>query len=329
MYSAGRKMTRIGLAAACFITLIGAHSGFQAPGDAERLRERMRALPEGDDEARPPEGACFLGICVAEERQIAGSLVESGPQPGGGGDGAKPSVVGVVRNAWPMVVDFEPEPGTFTVVRVKLYHRRWLFPYYEIAFQQVLDPDGSGGRQTVVVDRLNLADSSGDGIHVARYDVRSFRLADGELVREHGRPVRAPVTVYGMGAGPQAVGSMILLDVRFTTPTTRQVPAQNEVDRVGFSYRLMRDFDAVAAVPRFCNPGCNDRGSRIGPLPRMRSGPVTGSWPIDRHALAGNYELDVRAWLQCGGATAADAFARCADDSAWTFATARPFRLNP
>ena len=323
-----RKIACIGLSVCYAMLLLLSQDGGQAQAQSPRDQARMRALPEEDDESRPPEGACFLGLCAREEREIAATLVRSGPDRGSCREVAKPSVVGLVRNGWPVVIDFEPEPGTFTVFRVKLYHRRWSLPYYEIAFQQVLDPDGTGGRRTVVIPALELTGQAGAGVRVARYDVRSFRLANGELVRAHHRLVTAPVTVYGMGAGPHAVGSMTVLDVHFLGPATIRVPARNSRQDVRFSYRLTRDYDAVAGVPRFCNPRCSDVLPRIGPLPRFRGAPQTGLWTVTHRARVGNYGMDVRAWLQCGGASAVQALASCADDAAWTFATAPALRLT-
>jgi len=301
MRAAARKTMCFGLAAFC--TAAFAHAQ-DAPSSSarDRLEARMRAIPQGDDESRPPHHACFYGVCAQPEREIAATLVRLGPQHGDCRDVDKPSAVGFVRNSWPVVVDFESEPGTFTVLRVKLYHRRRLLPYFEVAFQQVIDPDGTGGRQAVVVPRLDLAGNTGAGVRVARYDIRSFRLADGELVRHRGRLVRAPVAVYGMGAGPHAVGSMTLRNVRFLSPPTIRVPAAGNPQAVSFGYTLDRDFDAVAAIPRFCNPRCADQ-PRIGPLPRSRSVQATGRWTFDHRARPGSYEMDVRAWLQCGGAS--------------------------
>jgi hypothetical protein len=325
-----------GLVAVCAVTLVAPQVVGQPAGGSASPTALMRSIVDDEDAGRSgrEDGRCLriLGIeqCAQEERQVAESLVQTGPAGIEGRAPEKPSVVGFVRNGWPLVMEFEPEPGTLTILRVKLYHPRLFFPYLEVAYQQVLDPDGTGGRQTVVVNRLNLEGEpgAGDGVRVARYDIRSFRLVNGELLRHHLLPVRAPVTVFGFGAGPHSVGSPILRDVRFLVPGPISVPAQHATTPAPFTYALDRDYDAVSAELLRCTPICTGSGRINTNITRVRTPQALGAfWTISHSNRAANYQIVVRAWLQCGGASPAAALAQCRDDAAWAIGRSQKLQL--
>lgn len=386
-----RKTAHIGVPVICAMMLLLSQDGGQAlaQGHSEpTLPEAlMRTLPAGDDahdEAqRERDGVCVkivVMLCREPETEVAAALIRSGPQTRDESEPGKPSIVGFVRNSWPLAVDFEPEPGTFTVLRVKLFHQRFLYPYYEIAYQQVLDPDGSGGRQTIVVDRLQLGGDpgAGNGVRVARVDVRSFRLVNGRLVREHGRAVRAPVMVYGVGVGPDAVGStaienarfrspgemrsayahagnglrganfgaarapvaligfnawdpvfdsMTLQSVRFEDSRPVRIPTGNASVPLTYSYRLDRNYDAVAADLRYCPQNCRLNRRLAVPARGDRTPRAAGQWSVTRRFDPGDYRVQVLAWGQCAGPPTPAALAQCAHSTAWAAGTSGTVRL--
>ena len=98
-------------------------------------------------------------------------------------------VQGYAQAGWPMVVDINTLPGTWT----------WLEVHYQNGDRkEVIDlTRPEGGRRTHVV---SLPGPPGS-VEVARYSLRSALLPRGK------EPVYRPLEVYGIGAGPNAVGS--------------------------------------------------------------------------------------------------------------------------
>ncbi|HEY8434087.1 MAG TPA: hypothetical protein VIK68_05675, partial [Sphingomicrobium sp.] len=106
-------------------------------------------------------------------------------------------VQGYASPGWPFAVDIDTEPGTAT----------WLEVRYEGSNEpQYLDltlPDG--GRRIAVV---HLPGSSG-ALGIARYTLHSALLRPGR------QPLYRPFRIYGLGAGPNAVGSLYLFVTAF------------------------------------------------------------------------------------------------------------------
>ena len=98
-------------------------------------------------------------------------------------------VQGYAQAGWPMVVDINTVPGAWTWLEVR---------YQDGDRKEVIDlTNPEGGRRTHVV---RLPGPPGT-IGVARYSLRSALLPRGR------EPVYRPLEVYGIGAGPNAVGS--------------------------------------------------------------------------------------------------------------------------
>jgi hypothetical protein len=268
--------------------------------------------------------------CAPEEQQVAAGLIVSGPSSISLDSPEKPSVTGFVRNHWPVVVDFEPQPGTMTVLKIRLYHRRWFFPFMDVADRQVIDFNSTGGRRIAVVPMLELqetpADAASSDVRVASYSVRSYRLQDGVPMRQHGRLVRAPVEVFGIGAGPNAVGSSTLRDVTFG-PAQVHIPGQGQPAFIArYHYQLDRDYDLVSATLARCKPGCTESAKPLANPPPFH-GNWTGNWNVDWKAKPSDYAIVIRAWLNCGGASAADQIRACGNKAAWAFGRAKPVTL--
>jgi len=127
-----------------------------------------------------------LHLPKPEELDADGPRFPSRPVVGGF------QVKGYAAAGWPFAVDIYTQPGTWTWLEVQYEHQR-----------QPLKVNLSrpGGGRHVEVIRLPGDNSS---IQVARYSLHSALLPPG------GRATDMPMIVYGIGAGPNAVGSVEL-----------------------------------------------------------------------------------------------------------------------
>jgi hypothetical protein len=149
---------------------------------------------------------------------LAARLFADGPQipPA---DSRHFALQGFVRDGWPVAVEFQPQPGTLTLLVVTPYAApspvgRGLAQAVRDAVQRsplgratvriVMDPTGGGGRRLFVVPHITLASAQGPGggeLGIATYSVESYRiLRKGKLSLK-----RSPVEIFGFGAGPDAV----------------------------------------------------------------------------------------------------------------------------
>ena len=303
----------------------------QAPSDTS---ENRAAPSEGNQGPDSQNGACIKLFgswqCAPEEKEVAAGLIANGPSSISLDSPTSPSVTGFVRNHWPVVIDFQPQPGTMTVLKVRLYHRRWFLPFLEVADQQVIDFNSKGGRRIAVVPMLELqetpADRESSDVRVASYSVRAYRLQDGVPMHHGWGLVSAPVEVFGIGAGPRAAGSFTLRDISFGPPQVR-IPAQGQPDIIArYHYVLDRDYDLVSATLARCKQVCTEMMRPLANPPPYH-GEWTGNWQINSKAKASDYGIVIRAWLNCGGASTGDQIRACEDKAAWAFGRAKPVTL--
>lgn len=97
---------------------------------------------------------------------------------------------GYAAAGWPFAVDIETQPRTYTWLELRYEHRR------EPVIIDLSRPEG--GRRVQLV-RLPGDDGS---VQVARYSLHSALLPHGQRASD------MPMTVYGIGAGPNAVGML-------------------------------------------------------------------------------------------------------------------------
>jgi hypothetical protein len=272
---------------------------------------REKEDEEGDDKPRqsgPGE----------EPRTIAGRLFRDGPGQSVPADRPLDNVQGFVRDGWPVVVDFEPEPGTRTDLRVSIYERDRM--YLPRRVRLIMDPSGRGGRQ-LFTGRLEMPPGlwPGRAVGIAQFEVISRRLdGAGRRTKE-----RAPVEVYGIGAGPRAVGSISVTNVVFAPPSrSLRLPRKGGIATT-YGYVLKQPFDLVAEdVWRSCKKVlCKElMSSKRVPLSKQ-SGP-TRPYRLTR---PGTYRLNVRAWLSCPNAN----FTLCGDGAAWAIGRSAPVLVEP
>lgn len=196
------------------------------------------------------------------------------------------AVRGFARDGWPIVVDFQPEPGTVTELQVTIDRRTQKF---------VLDPDGSGGRQ--LAHLVMPATGRARTPKPATYLISSLPIASFDVDQPQGAAQPAPLQVYGVGGGPRAVGSVAIENVRFKRPTQAPQGAQ-------FSYFAKSQFQRARAQVQQLHRS----GGTIQLRPVFNSiqsnlfvGPQSGSWSGSDAASAtpsrGLHRLQVTAWF--------------------------------
>lgn len=295
----------------------------QAQSDSDSPDEGERDDPAQESEPVPPGCVRLFGeiTCPEDEATAAATLLAEGPRPSSNATGDRFQVQGLVRDRWPVAVDFMPEPNSRTVLRVTLFRQGFFASGPRVDL--VLDNDGLSGRRLVVLDQIELpadrqASNEGRPIRVATFEVRSRQLrADGRVSSR-----RAPVQVFGIGVGPRAVGSLILTDVMLAEgAASLQMPQPGPLS-IEYGYRLRQSFLLVRAdLWRHCGGILCPKLTAFSQLGNP-SGTLRGLVQIRR---PGTYRLSVRGWMDCN----ADDFRQCADEPAWTAGGAGPLLVLP
>ena len=211
----------------------------------------------------------------------AKDLVKDGPKFPRAQAIGRYQVQGFALPGWPVALDVDSLPGTETWLEVafkgdKKKQHRWIAV------------TGEGRRERVVT--LPGVAEDGAEAKVARYSLHSF------LREPDGKAVYQPLRVYGIGAGPRAVGSLLLKITNFS-PTPAARPAD-----VRYGLSAMRLFDrSVVEVLRLPKPGKGKlekvKAITLSPLP---AGTYPGDWAsmrVDPRPASGTYHLQARGWL--------------------------------
>jgi hypothetical protein len=210
-------------------------------------------------------------------------------------------VQGYALPGWPVVVDVAAEPGTET----------WLVVHYRGAKKkdQLRYRIPGEGRRVQVVQLPSAGPAA--KLTTARFSLLSYRTV-GE------KKVYQPHMVYGIGAGPRAVGSTTLHIGTLAPAVARQAA------EVRYTLVAKRLFDR-SAVEVLRLPSGNKgklklvKAARRFPLP---PGTHPGDWrqmQVDPKPAAGLYHFQARAWL-VGGRS---------DERDWTGAIAPNFVRIP
>ncbi|TDN62263.1 hypothetical protein [Paraburkholderia sp. BL10I2N1] len=217
------------------------------------------------------------------------SLLERGPQFPVTLSIGSFTVEGFTRGGWPFVIDFLPQPDSCTWLAVSTGEKS----YAGI----LLDMDGHAGRH---VAKVNLPDEIGPNPRPGEYIVYSERQACTSTTgggQQAARPF-SPIAVYGIGAGPRAVGSVAINNVQFGPPTPR-FPQESAT----FGYNTVNFFvRASEEILRFEETGEGQwsvgvvHATQLDALPH---GPHRGSWDGKDgggERKPGIYHLQVRVW---------------------------------
>ena len=138
------------------------------------------------------------------------------------------AVQGYLGDGWPVVVDFLSQPGTCTTLEISVGDR--------LVSSEALDWDGLGGRQFKRIDLPPSRQKRAPGFRgrepasVAMYVINSRSPACGQP----GPRNAAAIEVYGIGAGPRAVGSVAIDHLSFG-PARPHFP--NEQVAIGYEAR--------------------------------------------------------------------------------------------
>jgi hypothetical protein len=185
-------------------------------------------------------------------------------------------VQGYAAPGWPFALDLEtlPETQTWLELRYKGSHKSF----------RVDVPEGRARRLVV----LKLPGPAEGGIGVARYTIHSALVRPGE------EPIDQPLLVYGIGAGPYAVGSLYLSVPSFG-PTRAAAPQQ-----VNYAILAKRTFpEARAEILQLPRQG-NKLTLISAQAYEVLGGEQRGNWgampPGKKPPKQGAYVLQVRAW---------------------------------
>ena len=201
------------------------------------------------------------------------------------------AVQGYVQDRWPLVIDLRAMPDSCTWLEVNMEQRP--------VFSRLLDVDGKAGRQLIT---LRLPDRITDKARSALYFIRSEKPAcsGGERPVPAGSSAASPIEIYGIGAGPRAVGS-VAVDQLLFAPAAPKFPQE----RASVAYRLQSGFNHVAVeILRFDKQSPDQIEVRRIFAKRnfnVRPGTITDE-PWDGRNQAGQrslglHRLQVRAWF--------------------------------
>lgn len=236
-----------------------------------------------------------IGKTLAEEKveqrddaEGTQALLRDGPQLAAQFNGSAFGVRGLVRGGWPVVVDYAQHRPGRVLLRIAI-----------------------PGAETVTY-RL---DQFGLGRHVLRFELPPFlgdRLKPAVIALtaadlDSGHETIDGFSVYGLGIGPRAVGSVAVDQLEFDPGLMR--PARGET--AGYAFHSRSDFDhaAVEFMQVTQSPdGVRKRyvrGERIGSVQhdrRVESAPAQRWDGRDEQAQlsAGNHQLQVRVWDEGG-----------------------------
>ena len=273
-------------------------------------------VPQPDPAEPPPRSPAPPPVlaprrpAVPPDVQEAARLLDNGPDTPTFTSDRTPVLRGFFRQDWPGSIDYQAPPGAEVRIEIDLA--------YGGGHATVRLPTSPDGRRIVHRFRLAVPGSPGDEVAIARYEVRARVLPDNAT-----KWVDGPVLVFGFGAGPRAVGSVAINDIRFA-PTVLQRPSGGDRAVLQFSYLLENPFDWVSedlwrsCGGLFCNLSHPRRPQRA-----LEAGRHVWDWTVDKRAKLGEYHLVVRAWQHCGAPDPAQ-YRQCGNETAWVVGSAGP-----
>jgi hypothetical protein len=243
--------------------------------------------PSPSDGGAPPAPASTPTASEADELK---ALLTDGPQFPLARPADRFEVIGLANAGWPVVLDFMPAPNSCTFLVVTIGGKA--------AAPAVIDADGHIGRH------LFRADFELKPVYhptPARYLVQSVTPAcpSGSLPSNGASLSPSPLEVYGIGAGPGAVGSISVTDLHIGPPRPNLSAGQ-----ITWSFETKTVFNhATLSFLRF------ERSPRDGSIvatpvrsfaaPSLVGQQHSGQWDAldnNGHLSPGIHRLEVRAW---------------------------------
>lgn len=319
-----------------------------APVPPPTTRSQAVAPENGDETPGDAPSACGGMGCPPAEITVARQLLEQGPDTTQiyslfESRAHQFAVVGFVKEGWPLSVEYSAEPGTVTVLRIKLYHHRKILifpiPFFEVAFQANLDalearsdPENPWHR-TVTIPSVTLsreADAAADnGLHVARYEVRSYRVVNGQVDRRQ----RAPLNVIGMTVGPNVVGSLTLYADQFGNRWQRIPVTNNPATTLEFKYQTDKNYDLLKErIERYSNRELDYAVARVIGTGHSatRGQSFRATWRVRNNQAPGRYRASILGWWRCqGGVTVVAGVLYCPNDPNWAITSSGDVNLYP
>lgn len=253
--------------------------------------------PKKQSDKRPDE--------PSGEAQAVVSLVQGGPATDTYPNPMQFAARGFIQSGWPVVIKYRAPPGAIPTLTVT--------PLFGGGAPFTHSLPRSDGK-----DRLYsfTAEFSGSG--------RKVVVADYAITARDASNAAMPVTILGFGAGPRAVGSIAIDQIRSDPPTVQR-PTGKDVTLLTFSYLLENDWELVSEdLWRICRGlFCNFSHPR-NPYHPARQGPQKWEWRVTRKAKVGQYQLVIRAWHQCGVAVNVDSYHQCGGQLDWVIGSAGP-----
>jgi hypothetical protein len=259
-----------------------------ATSDAPRVPGR----PSDERPSRYPErprGGFGFGFGLptalpAAEPDLAEQLTQSGPQFPQRFSMSCAPVQAFVRGGWPVVIDYQPDSGSEVVLEIHSVG----------SGEPFILPLSRGPRRQIMT--ADIPDGFGQTPQVALFLVRA---------RKEGSNIPGGMQLFGLGAGPKAIGSVAIEQVEFRPDSMRVSQRQ----KASYSFYSRSDFNrTVVDVLRV------DRTADEIKVSLARSTPLEiainrGTWVGKKEALtwdgydgnsrvsSGPHLLQVRAWL--------------------------------
>ena len=309
----GPRRLLVVLAGALFVFSVTCGESLQAQGGDQRYRVPPREGPPPREVPPPTEhppsgssrgkewlpwviaGGVIGAVAIASRANQANAHVDedalgtNGPRFPDSYTVGTFAVQGYFGGGWPIVIDYFPQPSTCTWLEVSIDQTlRVLRP---------LDRDGSGGRRLVRIDVG--PEYLPKGARSAVYAVHSVHPTCPEgrkIPSDDATP--SPVEVYGIGAGPRAVGSVAIDELQFG-PDELRFPQ----DRATIAYRAASEFNhASVEILRYSQEPSGqinvDRVSaqRVAVVPGQNQGAPWGGKGESGGPSLGMHRLQVRAW---------------------------------
>lgn len=199
-------------------------------------------LPQGHGSGNDNWIIGVIGVALAavavkhflDSRPKPEQLARDGPQFADTYNMSHLAVHGFVKGGWPMLVDYQPEPGSRVWVEVSAPGRR--------TFTRQLVADSPERRLAI----FQLPDDLGGEPQAGSFVVRATRNAkrSGSFLDEVQQPGDdpAPLRIFAIGAGPRAVGSVAIDQVQFGPPAIKV----KQSERAAYSFHSRSNFDRVA-----------------------------------------------------------------------------------